>query len=99
MARGDVAGLKRMTDVPFTMTGNETFRTREQLDQTLQTVAREMGKQKVAITAAGVVGLDEYAQTAPAKEKDYLASLRRPEVRVMYVRIQFDGHSDGGAIF
>lgn len=97
LLRGDVAGLKRTTDIPFTMSGDETFKTREQLDTFLESIGPSMANRKVK--ALSLISVEEYARFASANEKEAVARLSKGDVRVLHVQMQMENQPEEAVLF
>lgn len=101
--KGDAAVFKKVTAVPFHMSGDQTFNTREQFDQFwdmfLPVIQQQQQMLKLTFTADRMVTVDEYLKTATPKEKEFLDKLPRSQVRVVYMTAVMDGRAEGGAVF
>jgi hypothetical protein len=87
-SQGDLTAFRRTTEAPFTILGEMTFSTREDLDRFFQEVRIDGRGMKLTFTLANMVSVDEYAKTARDREKEFLSKLRKPEVRVVYAQMR-----------
>jgi hypothetical protein len=99
--KGDLAGLKKVTNAPFFHSG-ET-KTQEHLDRWLAelveiiSTVKTKGK-RLKFTLSHVVSVNEYTRGKPRK-KGLMDKLRKLGVRIVYVNYQLDGDFENIAIF
>jgi hypothetical protein len=90
--KGDLAGLKGCTDAPFSMGGEMTFKTRDELHKFLEEMSRNRPNQpKFKVTIDKIAILTDYLKTVQGAEKEFLSGLPRTEVRAVYVTAEEEG--------
>jgi HEAT repeat protein len=98
MLRGDAEGVKKTTDVPFRFMGGQTFATRDDLEKMLdQNPLGQRGLMAFPFTIVRTGPLE--ASVAPNPEdRQFLARVKRNEVRVVYIQFQIPGRPDVGEV-
>jgi hypothetical protein len=90
--KGDLAALKNITDAPFSMSGEMTFKTREELHKFLEELSRNRPNQpKYKVSIDKIVLLADYLKTVQGQEKEFLKGLPRTEIRAVYVTAEEEG--------
>src|SRR5262249_46734239 len=87
----DMASIKKLTDFPFTIAGQMTFNTRDELDKFLSEAFTRGDQPKMTFTISSVVTAEELLKTAQGPFKDFLGKLPRGEVRAVFVSAQEGG--------
>jgi hypothetical protein len=98
LIRGDVAAMRKTTDVPFTFAGMQNCATRDELDKFLGEVAQIGRPQKASFNVVSVVSIDDYLKTAPPNEKEAFKEAKAG-LRAVYVQAVTDGRKDTAAVF
>jgi HEAT repeat protein len=99
MLRNDAESVKKTTDVPFRFMGMQTFATREDLDKMLdQNPLGQRGLMAFPFSIVRTGLLDEYVRGMNPEDRQFLARVRKNEIRVVYVQIQVPGRGDGGEV-
>jgi hypothetical protein len=89
LRQGDLALFEKVTDVPFVVSGGQTFATREQLDQLCLNVTPAGGPMPFVL--GRVFSVDAYLQRLPADQRAPFQPLRKPENRAVSVYGSFLG--------
>ncbi len=75
----------------------QTFATREDLDKMLdQNALGQRGLLSFTYTILRTGSLDEYARALNPEDRQFLARLRKNEIRVVYVQLQVPGRGESG---
>jgi hypothetical protein len=88
IVKGDLAAVKKAVDVPFTFAGAISFTTRQELDNFLDMVLKQMPPQKIEFKVAKIVPGVEYIKSAGDVERTFLENARVPQVQVVYVDVK-----------
>ena len=99
-ARGDLAGMKRVTRFPVNMEGQEM--TEAQYDDVFKQIAVMIKTEKISFDVLRVVKFDEYFKTLMNKRaKTSFDKLRQSQVMVVYVKAKIASQpraSDGAVL-
>jgi hypothetical protein len=89
LSKNDMAGLKRATDVPFSLLGLENFTSRDELAKFFVKSADRGAS--FTYQVQGVVAFDQYLAKATAKERDVFTKLFKAPPRVVYIQVYEKG--------
>jgi hypothetical protein len=96
LRHGDLPLFEKVSDVPFVVSGGQTFTTREQLDQLCLNVTPPGSPTPFAL--GRVSGVEAYLQRLPADQRAPFQPLRKPENRAVSVYGSFLGRWNRSAV-
>jgi hypothetical protein len=94
----DLAAFQKTTDVPFTMLGEQTYTTRDDLDKYFTTNPAP-ARQKPILEVRRQLSVDEYSRAVPKEDREAVDKMRKPENKVVSVHATIDGQTQDLAVF
>jgi hypothetical protein len=96
IVKGDQAGLRRTTDVPFALVGLQVIDKREELDKIF--AGSQPPKEKRPFIIERILTVDEYIPLTNPNMKEFLGKVRKSEVRAVVVGLKDGGNGDRGTV-